>query len=446
MSRVTNMTSGNPAKLMIRFAVPLLLANLGQQLYMIVDAMIVGRGVGVEALAAVGATDWAYWLALWIVLALTQGFAIPISQYFGEGNHKMIQKSVAMSVRLSLMIGVPLTIVCLLIARPVLRLLKTPEAIFDMACRYLMIMFAGILIVMAFNMASAILRSLGDGKTPLIAIAIAAVTNIALDLLFVFVFGWGVAGAAIATITAQLLAFVYCFLVLRKMDLMAIQKEDWKRDPNVIRNQCFLGVPLALQHVLISVGGMILQSAINQHGFVFVAGFTATNKLYGLLESSAISIGYAITTYMAQNYGAALYERIRGGLKSAVKFAVLLSVIVSCAMILGGKWILALFVDQENARAPEVLEIAYHYLFIMSCLLCILYLLYVFRNTLQGMGNASVPFLSGVMEFCARVSVALFFSRLLGREAIFFAEPFAWLVAAVVLAVICLKKVKGLDS
>lgn len=436
-----NMTEGSPAKLILSFSLPLMAANLGQQLYMIVDTMIVGKGVGVEALASVGATDWSYWLALWVIQAMTQGFAISISQHFGEGNQSRIKKTVAMSIWLCLGIGVVLTVSGLVFARFLLRILQTPDPIFQRALSYLMILYAGILVVMAYNMAAAILRSLGDGKTPLIAIVIAAITNILLDLLFVLVFRWGVAGAAFATVLAQLLAFIYCLLVMRKIDLLKMERKDWKPDSSIIKRQCGLGIPLALQHVLIAIGGMILQSSINRHGFVFIAGFTATNKIYGLLESSAISLGYAVTTYTAQNYGAGRYDRIRNGLKSSVLIAAAMSVCVSAAMIAGGRAVLGLFIDSTSSSAAEVLEISYHYLFIMSCLLSSLYLLYAFRNTLQGLGNTVAPFLSGVMEFFARVSVAVYFSRLWGTEAIFFAEPCAWAAATLVLVTVCVRQV-----
>lgn len=435
------MTEGSPAKLILSFSLPLMAANLGQQLYMIVDTMIVGKGVGVEALASVGATDWSYWLALWVIQAMTQGFAISISQHFGEGNQNRIKKTVAMSIWLCLGIGVVLTVSGLVFARFLLRILQTPDPIFQGALSYLMILYAGILVVMAYNMAAAILRSLGDGKTPLIAIVIAAITNILLDLLFVLVFRWGVAGAAFATVLAQLLAFIYCLLVMRKIDLLKMERKDWKPESSIIKRQCGLGIPLALQHVLIAIGGMILQSSINRHGFVFIAGFTATNKIYGLLESSAISLGYAVTTYTAQNYGAGRYDRIRNGLKSSVLIAAAMSVCVSAAMIAGGRAVLGLFIDSTSSSAAEVLEISYHYLFIMSCLLSSLYLLYAFRNTLQGLGNTVAPFLSGVMEFFARVSVAVYFSRLWGTEAIFFAEPCAWAAATLVLVTVCVRQV-----
>lgn len=438
------MTEGSPTKLLLLLAAPLMLANWGQQLYMIVDSIIVGRGVGVQALAAVGATDWAYWLALWVIQAMTQGFAIPIAQYFGEGDRVRLRQSVAMSVKLCLVIGVGMTALFLLLGRTLLRILQTPADIFEGASVYLLTMYAGILIVMAYNMAASILRALGDGKTPLIAIAVAAVTNIVLDVLFVLVFHWGIFGAAIATITAQLLAFAYCFQVLRKMELLRMDKDDWRYRPDTVARQCQLGFPLALQHVLIAVGGMILQSAINKHGFIFIAGFTATNKVIGLLESSAISLGYAITTYTAQNFGRGLYNRIRQGLKSSVLVAVLLSVVVSGVMLVAGRFVVSLFIDSASADAAQTIDVAYHYLFIASCLLITLYLLHVFRSTLQGIGNAIAPLLSGVMEFIARVSVALVFVPLVSDELIFFAEPTAWIAAAAVLIGVCLQKVHAL--
>lgn len=440
MSRVKDMTSGKPAKLLLLFSFPLILGNLGQQLYMIVDAIIVGQGVGVEGLAAVGATDWTYWLVLWVIQGTTQGFGILIAQYFGEGSREKMRKAIAMSIGLCAGTGVLLTGICLLIARPMLRLLQTPENIFNGASAYLLTMFAGILIVMAYNMAASVLRALGDGRTPLIAIVMAAVTNIALDLLFVFGFHWGVVGAAAATVIAQFIAFLYCFTVLRRMELVKLQRKDWHVDRMMIKRLFSLALPLVLQSILIAAGGMVLQSAINRQGFLFLAGFTATNKVYGLLESSAISLGYAMTTYVAQNYGAGLQQRIRQGVKSGVGIAVLFSVGVTILMILGGKPILSLFIDTSSSNAPKVLEIAYQYLFIMSCLLCALYLLYVFRSTLQGMGNTIIPMLSGLMEFLARVCAALIGARIWGETVLFFAEPGAWIAAAVLLVFGCIWK------
>lgn len=446
MKSATDMTKGNPGKLLLLFAFPLILGNLGQQLYMIVDAIIVGRGVGVKALAAIGATDWTYWLILWVIQALTQGFATRVSQHFGEGNYARLRKDITMSVLLCFGFGVILTVTGLLLVNPMLRALQTPEDIFIGASSYLFTMFSGTMVVMAYNMASSILRAFGDGKSPLIAMGIAACTNIALDLLFVLVFQWGIIGAASATLIAQMIAFLYCFFTLRRIDFIQMMPGDWQFSSRAVTELCNMGLPLAFQHVLIAVGGMILQSAINLQGFVFVAGFTATNKIYGLLESSAISLGYATTTYMAQNYGASSYGRIRKGLKSAVLIAVIMSLCVSAAMILGGRYILQLFISPSDASAPEVLAIACHYLSIMSALLSSLYLLHVFRSTIQGMGNAIAPMISGIVEFVMRIAAALVFTRIWGSSVIFFAEPLAWIGAAAVVINSCRIQLKNLSN
>ena len=207
-----------------------------------------------------------------------------------------------------------------------------------------------------------------------------------------------------------------------------------------------MGFSFALQHVLVAVGGMVLQSAINRQGVAFVAGFTAANKVFGLLESSAISIGHAVTTYMAQNYGGGFYLRIRKGLKSAVLFSAVLAGVIAVCMILSGRMILGLFIDNTNGNAGKALEIGYHYLYVVSCYLCPLYLLYVFRNTLQGLGRSFTSFLAGVMEFAGRVLAATVFLKVFGTEIIFYADPMAWIAAMVVLTIICIDTIRQLNA
>lgn len=442
MTRIKDMTKGNPTNLLLVFAFPLILGNLGQQLYMIVDAIVVGRGVGVKALAAVGATDWTYWLVLWVIQALTQGFATRISQHFGEGDFERLKKDIAMSIILCLGVGIILTFISLMLVNPLLRILKTPEDIFDGAVSYLFTMFLGVMIVMAYNMAASILRALGDGRTPLIAMVIASSTNIALDILFIMVFHWGIVGAAAATLVAQLISFLYCFFVIRKIDFLKTKPNDWKIDWYTIKQLCSMGIPLALQNILIAIGGMILQSTINNQGFIFVAGFTATNKVYGLLESTAIGLNYSITTYTAQNYGAGLKSRIHKGLKSATIISVITSVCISILMILFGKYILQLFISSSDTNAAETLAVAYRYLVIMSSMLWSLYFLHVYRSTLQGLGDAVGPMVSGIVEFIMRVTTALLFTKIWGTDIIFFAETFAWIGGGAVVVIACLTKLK----
>ncbi len=442
MTRLKDMTKGNPLHLLLTFAFPLMLGNLGQQLYMIVDAIVVGRGVGVKALAAVGATDWTYCLILWVIQALTQGFSTRISQHFGEGDFKELKKDITMSIILCLVIGSILTIISLLLVNPLLRILKTPEDIFGGASSYLFTMFLGTMVVTGYNMTASILRALGDGKTPLIAMIIAASTNIILDFLFIMGFHWGIVGAAAATLVAQLISFIYCLWIIQKIDFIKMQPDDWKMNFSTIKYLCSMGVPLALQNVLIAIGGMILQSTINKQGFVFVAGFTATNKIYGLLESTALALNYSMTTYTAQNYGAGLNNRIHEGLKSATIISIFISICISILMILFGKYILQLFISSSDNSATETLSIAYRYLVTMSCLLWTLYLLHIYRSTLQGLGDAIGPMISGIIEFIMRVTAALLFTQIWGTSAIFFAEALAWIGGGAFVVVDCIIKLK----
>ncbi len=431
MSRVKDMTHGNPTKLIFFFALPLIIGNLGQQLYMITDTVIVGQGVGLDALASLGATDWIYWLVLWSVQVLTQGFAVLITQNIGEGNEKGIKKAIAMSTLLCLAMGTLISVVFPFLASPLLGLLKTPEDIFAGAHSYVIVMYAGTLIVMAYNMASAVLRSFGDGKTPLIAMIIAAVVNIGLDLLLVMGFHWGIVGAAAATIFSQFLAFLYCLWMIGKIPAAKPDREDWRLDMSVIVKLLKLGMPLALSHVAIVFGGIILQFVINGFGSLFIAAFTATNKLYGLLESSAISFGFATATYIGQNFGARNLPRIRSGIRSAMKLAAVFAIAISIAMVVSGRYLLMMFISSSDANAPLVLDLAYQYLTVMSVTLIILYALHIYRSAIQGMGNTVIPMVAGLLECVGRISVALFLPRIMGEYGLFYAETTAWVFSAV---------------
>ena len=417
-----NMTAGSPGKLIITFAIPLMLGNIFQQFYTMADTMIVGQVVGVEALAAVGAGDWLVWLVLGIMTGITQGFSILVSQYYGAGEKENLKCAVAKSYIMTALLSVIVLAVSEGAVYHVLLFLQTPDNVIDLTMLYLRLIFAGVPIIAAYNIFAAILRALGNSRSPLIAMTVAAVINVGLDLLFVAVFGWGVAGAAIATVIAQGFSALYCLLVLRKIRDIRLEKEDFYRQPSMSLQLLKLGTPLAIQNVIISVGGLTVQYVINGFGFLFVAGFTATNKLYGILEMAAVSYGYAITTYVGQNLGAKKYQRIRKGVRSGTYMAVLTSVFISGMMVLIGRNILSLFVSGEPEQIRQVLDIAYKYLFIMAVFLWILYLLHVYRSAIQGLGNTLIPLASGIAEFVMRVSVALLLPKWIGEEGIYYAE------------------------
>lgn len=292
--------------------------------------------------------------------------------------------------------------------------------------------------VMGYNLTSSILRAFGDGKSPLIAMIIAALLNVGLDLLFVFVIPWGVFGAALASVISQLISFIYCIVCVKKIELVDIKKEYWKWDGRLALELIKFSLPLGLMNAILAVGGLVLQSAVNLEGSIFIAGYTATNRLYGMFECTAIALGHAITTFISQNFGAGNIKRVRHGFKVSFVIAIVFSVIVMSLMMVSGKFLLQLFIDPAEAGAALSLEIAFNYLFVMLCSLIILYLLYVYRSTLQAIGNSFWSMLSGFAEFIARVFFALALYPMWGAKTIYYVESAAWLAALIVVIPPCI--------
>ena len=435
MSKVINMTSGSPSKLILTFAFPAIITNIGQQLYLNVDTAIVGRGVGVSALAAVGCTGWIYGLILWFIMALTTAFSTFVSRYFGMNDKNAVNRCLALSSVLSLIIGVILTVLGIVTARPLLEIMNTPSDIIKDAENYLYIMVSGTVILMGYNLTSAILRAFGDSRSPLVAMIISAILNIVLDLIFVMVFKWGVSGAAIASVISQLVSFLYSFIVILKIDFVEIKKEHFNPDFALIKSMLFFSLPIGFQNAILSVGGMVLQATVNLEGSIFIAGYTATNRLYGMFECTAIALGSAITTFMSQNFGANKPERLRRGFKTSFVIVVVFSIVVALFMLLSGKFLLSIFIDPEEAGALTSLAIAYKYLFIMLLSLPILYLIYLYRSTLQAIGNAFWSMLSGVAEFVVRVLFATIIYDTFSTECIYYVESSAWIGALLVLII-----------
>lgn len=435
MAQTRQMTEGSPASLIFTFALPLMIGNVFQQLYTVVDTMVVGKALGVRALAALGAADWMNWMMLGIIQGLTQGFGILMAQHFGAGRAGDLRKTVGNSLILALLSSVLLLGLGQLIARPVLLLLQTPGDILGNSLLYLRIMYLGVPIVMLYNLSASILRSLGDGRTPLHAMIVAAAVNIVLDLLFVLGFGLGIAGAAAATLIAQMISCVFCFHHIRRIDLLTMSRQDFRLQKGLPAHLLFLGAPMAFQNAIISIGGMIVQSVVNGFGVLFIAGFTATNKLYGVLEVAATSYGYAMVTYTGQNLGAGRIGRIRKGMRAALLIALATSALIAACMLLGGKGILGCFISGTPEEAAQTMHIAYYYLAVMSVCLPILYILHVTRSVIQGMGNTLLPMVSGIAELFMRALTAVFLPRLIGETGIFYAEIMAWTGAVVILVI-----------
>lgn len=430
---VRNMTAGNPIRLILAVALPLMLGNIFQQLYTVVDAQIVGTVEGVSALAALGASDWFYWLYLGIIQGLAQGFSIPMAQAFGAQDYPQLRKCVGNAILLAAGTGVLTAVVALLSIRPVLGWMGTPDAIYPMARNYLTILFAAFPVVMAYNLSAGILRALGDGKSPLYAMIVAAVVNIGLDYLFVAVFGWGVVGAAVATAMAQLCSCLFCLYRIKNISFVHPKRSDLNPDGQMCSQLLKLGLPVAAQNGVIGVGGMIVQSAVNGMGVTFIAGYTATNKLYGVLEMAAISYGYAMSTYTGQNLGAGEVERIRIGTRAAAITGVITAGVIAAVMFIFGRAITSSFISGEAGEVAEATRIACEYLYLMSACLPVLYILHIYRSALQGMGDTVMPMLSGLAEFVMRTGSALLLPGLIGYTGVFWAEVLAWLGADFIL-------------
>ncbi len=432
-STVKNMTQGRPVTLLITFALPLMLGNVFQQMYTVVDTAIVGQALGVQALAALGAGDWLNWLVLGTIQGLTQGFAILMAQEFGANRIEKLRTAMGNAVTLSIVSAVVLTVAAQLLARPALLLLQTPAEILPGALEYLRVMFGGIPVILAYNLLASALRSLGDSRTPLLAMVAASFVNVGLDLLFVLAFRWGIAGAAIATVLAQVVASLLCLVQVLRIPQLQLKKDHFQLVAPVAKRLLVLGSPMGLQNAIIAVGGMIVQAVVNGFGVLFIAGYTATNKMFGLLEIAASSYGYGMTTYMGQNLGAGRIDRIRSGMKAALGVAVVTSVAIALTMLVFGKSILSMFISGTPQEVALTMDIAYYYLALMAVCLPALYVLHVTRSSIQAMGNTVLPMVSGAVEFVMRVLCAIFLPGLLGDVGIFWSEVAAWFGADVIL-------------
>lgn len=447
MNKTLNMTEGRPLKLLLSFALPLMLGNVFQQMYAVVDTAIVGRGVGLTALAALGTVDWLNWMFVGIAQGFTQGFSVRVAQKFGEGDAEGVKKSVGTSARLAVIIAL-CGVIFAEAALPVfLWILRVPRELYPMAELYSRIIMGGFPAVVFYNYCSATLRAVGDSKTPLAAMLVASFTNIVLDLVAVFVLDWGIAGAAAATVFSQLLAGTICLVRILHTPELCFSREHFGKNTELSAILLRLGSPMALKNLIISVGGIAVTAVANGFSLSFIAGFTATNKLFGILEIAAISYGYAVTTYIGQNFGAGLFERIRRGMKAALVLSVLTSLVIAAVMLLFGRQITMLFISEKDPILVAAAgDTAYLYLSVMSVCLPALYFLHAYMAALQGLGNTVGPMISGIIEFVLRVAISLIVGFTAFSSGIFIAEVTAWFGAAAYMACIYYRDIKRLDK
>lgn len=434
-TRTRDMTKGEPARLILFFLLPILAGNILQQLYSLVDSYIIGQVNGVTALTAVSTSGWLDWLVLSITFGLTQGFSIQIAQDFGSGSVPALKRTVGQSILLAIGSAVLITIGAQLFLRPVVTLMQTPTEIFELEITYLRIIFAGMPLVMCVNLLSGFLRSVGNSKTPLYAMIFSTLANAALDWLFVAGFHWGVAGAALATVMAQGASCLVCLYAVVHLPLLHPERPDLSPDFPVLRRLLRISSPLVLGNVVISIGGLVLQTVVNGFGYLFAAGYNTAGRLQGPIEIAGSSISSATGTFIAQNYGAGNMNRVRDGFRKSFFMVICAAAIITTAAVTAGPHILLLFLNDDPAVVDQVLAYAVRFLRIMCIGLPFLYLLFLYRSSLQGLGDTFIPMLSGFLELFMRISSALILPRFLGVNGVFLSEILAWISAAILLII-----------
>ena len=427
---VYSMTEGNPAKLILSFTIPMLIGNLFQQLYNMVDSIIVGRFVGANALAAVGSTGSINFLFFSLSFGISAGIGVIVSQFFGAEKPVMVQKAIANGLYLLAVVSFLVSVVGILLARPILAGLRTPEVILNDAVIYMRVTCAGILAVAAYNGVSAILRALGDSKTPLYFMIFSCFINIGLDLLFVIKFNWSVFGVALATVIAQLCAAIgaFCYAFI-KIELFRITKENQRLNFDII-GKCFqLGIPLAAQNSMIALSCIFLQRVVNGFGESVVAANTALGRIEQLVQQPYSSLGAALTAFTGQNMGAGKVDRVKRGYRVGFFSVLIFSLIMLIPGQFFGEQIVSIFV-----KDAEVIRIGARGLAITSWFYFSLGMIYVARSVLNGAGDAVYAMINGLMEVTGRVGFAVPLTKIpfIGVWGIFLTTGLTWLLTAVV--------------
>lgn len=422
-----DMTSGSPMKLILGFAIPLLMGMLFQQVYSLMDTIIVGRFLGVSALAAVGATGSINFLIIGFCLGVCNGFGLPISQRFGARDYDSLRKYVGNSAILSVIIAAFMTALTVIFARDILVLMKTPEDIIDLSYAYIVVIFAGIPATILYNILSSYLRALGDSIAPLIFLVISACLNIGLDLLFIIVFHMGVFGAAFATVLSQAVSGILCLIyICSKVELLHLHKDDWKLDKHYVNFLLMMGLPMGFQYSITAIGSVILQSAVNSLGSTAVASMTAAGKISIFMCCPFDALGSTMATYGGQNVGAGKLERLGKGMWTAGLIGSIYSVIILGVLYLFGHNLLLLFVDSSETL---VINQARHFLLVNAAFYIPLVYVNVVRFLIQGMGFSICALFAGVAEMIARGLVGIAFVPIFGFNAACFASPLAWIFA-----------------
>ncbi|MDF2513288.1 MAG: family efflux transporter [Herbinix sp.] len=421
------LTTGKPMKILLKFSLPILIGNIVQQFYYLMDSIIVGRFLGVDALAAIGSTGSVTFLFMGWIMGMTGGFSILIAQRFGANDTKGLKHFVAMSYYLCIIMAVFLTLVLLLANQWILTVMNTPAEIFHDTYRFMRVVYTGITATIAYNMFNSILWALGDSKTPLYFLLISSILNILLDLLFVAVLPFGVAGAGYATVVSQITASVLCFIyMLRKYPMLRLGREDAKISGTTIRQLIKIGGPMGMQFSITAIGGMVVQMALNGLGPIYIAAFSASGKIQNIIVQAFPSLGVSLAAYVGQNTGAGRNDRVKEGVRAAVIITLICSIVAMLFVFIFGAKFADLFVDDSSGMVYENAKI---FFYVVAAFYPLLGLLYLYRNALQGLGDGFVPLLGGVCELIARITVIILLLKPFGYLGICWANPVAWILA-----------------
>jgi len=427
----TDMTTGNPMPIILKFTLPLLIGNLFQQFYNMVDTIIVGRFVGPDALAAVGSTGTVMFLVLGFASGMSSGFTVLTSQKYGAGDHKAVRDSVGNGIFLAIALIAIMTTLSLTNLRTLLRWMRTPDRYFEDAYAYISVICMGIVVSVFYNYFSACLRAVGNSRAPLVFLVISAVLNIFLDLLFIVGFRMGTAGAAWATNVSQFVSVMLCITYIYKaVPLLAPKGDDWRFNRQFAMHQINVGLPMALQFGITASGTVVMQTAINTFGPTAVAAVTAGSKLQNLITQGMLSMGQTMAAYCGQNYGKNDLDRVKRGVRAAILVDIVYSLICTLIIVTCLPYVLPIFF-KTGTNIAEMLPYAKIHLY--QCATCYfpLSLIFVFRNAMQGCGYSMLPMMGGVVEFFARLVAAVLAIRLEFFNLAVGCDPLAWIAAGI---------------
>ena len=423
------MTVGKPSKLIIQFMIPMFLGNVFQQFYNVADSIVAGKFLGVQALAAIGSTGSLMFFVTGWMNGMSSGFAILVSQWFGAKKYDRMRHYVAMSVYLSIILSVLMTAGFLAANVPILRLMNFSDDIMPDVTAYMGIIYAGLIVTAAYNALAAFLRALGDSRSPLYFLIISAAINVVLDIVFIIYGGMGVDGCAYATVIAQGISALLCFIyIVKKYPILHLKKEDFRISFQSWGRLLALGIPMALQFSITAIGTIIVQGAVNVYGEIYMAGFAAAGKLQNIIATVFSAFGATIATYVGQNRGAGKLDRVKQGVHCTQIMIIVYSVFAMILVLAAGKYMMWMFVSPSET---EVIDVAVMYFRTVFWCYPFLGSIFLYRNTLQGLGYGLVPMLGGVFELIARAGIVLLVAGHTSFVGVCLSAPAAWLFALI---------------